>query len=183
MSQREREDSKETGLLNTTESVHTWSGCGHMAPSLTQKLFPINNHLQIKLEFTSKEFPYRHKLLLRVVCIPSSRWPTHLKKQQKKNKKKQTKQNTKKKKKKKLNVIFGGSLTHNIILWPFLSIFFLWSLFFLILYLFILFYLSLFSYPTSPLCIYYGFQFCIFMRFLTISKWVSVSISVSCAFS
>lgn len=165
MSQREREDSKETGLLNTTECVHTWSGCGHMAPSLTQKLFPINNHLQIKLEFTSREFPYRHKLLLRVVCIPSSRWPTH-----------------KKKKKNSMSFLEVPWLIISFYGLFFLS-FFLWSLFFLILYLFILFYLSLFSYPTSPLCIYYGFQFCIFMRFLTINKWVSVSVSVSCAFS
>lgn len=63
-----------------------------MSPSLTQKLSPIDNHVQMKSQFPPRESQWQNKLVFRVGCVSSSRWPIG----------------------KELGSVFGASLSHNV---------------------------------------------------------------------
>lgn len=80
----------------------------HRAPLLPRKLFPIDNHLQVKNHFFPSESHWKNKLLLRVGYMPSSRRPTE----------------------NGLKGIFGGFLSQNVVS----GLFFLMFYFYFILF-------------------------------------------------
>jgi hypothetical protein len=95
----------------------------------------------------------RKQTLLKVGCIPSSRWATGI----------------------ELNGIYGGPLSHNLM--P--GLFLVWFVLFLILPYFLFYFSVLSLLPSDPLYIHYSFQFSVAMGFLS----VQMSGPAACALS
>ena len=74
---KNQKDGEKQGFLYLQEShIHELRGRDRSAPDgvLEEKdLSPIDNHLQIKIEFLPRESHWGNKVLLQVGCIPSSR--------------------------------------------------------------------------------------------------------------